>query len=191
MEVNAIDYKVIKSNRKSMSIEITKECKVLVRAPYYLSKEHIDIFVKNKNKWIKDKISEIEALKKAQNMQNIEKLSNEQLANVIEKAREIIPKKVEKYAKKIGVTYGNIRIKKQKTCWGSCSKKGNLNFNCLLMLMPNKVIDYIVVHELCHRKEMNHSKGFWREVENILPDYKTHKQWLKDNGWYVMEKVYN
>lgn len=191
MDNKEIDYEVIKSNRKSISIEITKECKVYVRAPYYLSKEHIEMFVKSKTKWIKTKQKELETIIKAKKAQNIEKLSNEQIISITNKAKEIIPKKVEKYAKQIGVTYGNIKIKKQKTCWGSCSKKGNLNFNCLLMLMPDNVVDYVVVHELCHRKEMNHANTFWNEVGKIIPDYKLHREWLKNNGWSVMDKMYN
>ena len=79
------------------------------------------------------------------------------------KALDYIPGRVKYYADIIGVTYGKITIRNQKTRWGSCSSKGNLNFNCLLMLMPPEVIDYVVVHELCHRKQMNHSKAFWRK----------------------------
>ena len=89
-------------------------------------------------------------------------------------------------AKIIGVDYGRITIRNQKTRWGSCSSKGNLNFNCLLMLTPPEVIDYVVVHELCHRKEMNHSKDFWREVEKVLPNYLDQVKWLKDEGSNVI-----
>jgi hypothetical protein len=73
-------------------------------------------------------------------------------------------------------------IKKNKTRWGSCSSKGNLNFNCLLMLALAEILDYVVVHELCHRKEMNHSKAFWAEVEKVLPDYRESVKWLKEKG---------
>ena len=86
------------------------------------------------------------------------------------------------FSKRIGVDYGRITIRNQKTRWGSCSSKGNLNFNCLLMLTPPEVIDYVVVHELCHRKEMNHSKKFWAEVEKVIPNYRDSEKWLKNEG---------
>ena len=87
----------------------------------------------------------------------------------------------------MGVDYGQITIRSQKTRWGSCSSKGNLNFNCLLLLAPPEVLDYVVVHELCHRKEMNHSPRFWAEVARVMPDYKVRRKWLKDNGNGLMQ----
>lgn len=101
----------------------------------------------------------------------------------------MIPERAAYYAEIIGVSYGRITIRNQKTRWGSCSGKGNLNFNCLLMLTPPEVLDYVVVHELCHRKEMNHSKRFWNEVEKVLPDYWESRKWLKENGGRIIERV--
>ena len=92
------------------------------------------------------------------------------------------------YAEKLGVSYGKITLRQQKTRWGSCAANGKLNFNWLLILAPPEVLDYVVVHELCHRREMNHSQAFWKEVEKILPDYRERQKWLKDNGWRLMEE---
>ena len=89
----------------------------------------------------------------------------------------------------MNVQYGRITIRNQKTRWGSCSSKGNLNFNCLLMLAPDEVVDYVVIHELCHLIEMNHSKAFWKQVEQMMPDYKKHRKWLKDHGNEIMERM--
>ena len=94
--------------------------------------------------------------------------------------------KIEEYALRwepvIGVKCEKWTIRYMKTRWGSCSSRGNLNFNWRLMLAPPRVLDYVVVHELCHRKHMDHSPAFWQEVGNLLPDYKTLRKWLKDNG---------
>ena len=91
-------------------------------------------------------------------------------------------RRVAKYASIVGVTIGRITIRSQRRHWDSCSAKGNLNFNCLLMLAPSEVLDYVVVHELCHRKYMNHSKQFWAEVAKVMPDYKKCERWLKEEG---------
>jgi len=80
------------------------------------------------------------------------------------------------------VSYGSITVRSQKTRWGSCSSRGNLNFNCLLMLTSPEVLDYVVLHELCHRKELNHSARFWAQVERVMPDYRLRRKWLKDHG---------
>ena len=88
----------------------------------------------------------------------------------------------------MGVTYNRITIRHQKIRWGSCTKTGNLNFNCLIMKMPDQVRDYVIIHELAHRKELNHSSKYWAIVAEYCPWYKQAKQWLKDNGQKLMER---
>ena len=104
-----------------------------------------------------------------------------------DEALRVIPERVRFYAPVVGVTYGRITIRNQRTRWGSCSAKGNLNFNCLLMKAPPEVLDYVVVHELCHRLEMNHSPRFWAQVERVLPDYKVSRKWLREHGNELMD----
>ena len=115
-------------------------------------------------------------------MDKIRKLSESELKEITKKAKKIIPIKVAYFADKMGVSYGRISIRHQRTRWGSCSREGNLNFNALLMLMPNELVDYVVVHELAHRKELNHSKRFYGVVESFLPDYKNREAQLKEVG---------
>ena len=103
------------------------------------------------------------------------------------KAKEELPAIVKKYASLMGVSYNRITIRHQKTRWGSCTKTGNLSFNCLLMKMPENVRDYVIIHELAHRKELNHSTKFWTIVAEYCPWYKDAKLWLKENGQELME----
>lgn len=113
---------------------------------------------------------------------NCGRFSEEYMQGLVKNAKEIIPVRTRHYARMMGVTYGRIAIRRQRTRWGSCSSKGNLNFNCLLILTPPEVMDYVIVHELCHLIEMNHSKEFWKGVEEIIPNYKEYRKWLKENG---------
>ena len=108
--------------------------------------------------------------------------TNKERAEGRKRAAEIIEARCRYYAPVMGVSYGTVTIREQKTRWGSCSAKGNLNFNWKLVLMPPEILDYVVVHELAHRIHMNHSAAFWAEVEKILPDYRERRQWLKVNG---------
>lgn len=86
------------------------------------------------------------------------------------------------WAPQLGVTFGRVSVKDQKSLWGSCSRAGNLNFSWRLTLAPPEVLDYVVVHELAHRLEMNHSPRFWAHVARLCPDYKKHRKWLRLNG---------
>ena len=110
-----------------------------------------------------------------------------EITDLTSKAKEELPVVVKKYADLMGVTYNRITIRHQKTRWGSCTKTGNLSFNCLIMKMPENVRDYVIVHELAHRKELNHSTKFWTIVTEYCPWYKEAKQWLKNNGQSLME----
>lgn len=187
MKREKIEMEVRRSNRKTMSVEVTKEAKVLVRAPYRMPMGEIQRFVSENSDWITKQIQKAEEKQKEQ--QKEQPLTMEQIHGLAEQALEELPKRVAYYAERIGVTYGRITIRNQKTRWGSCSGKGNLNFNCLLMLTPPEVQDYVVVHELCHRKEMNHSRQFWSEVEKVLPDYRERRKWLKENGGRIIGRM--
>jgi len=173
---------VIRSNRKTVAIQVNSDLSVTVRAPRSASEKDIEEILKKKEAWISKHIEKIKETKERFEAEPTEKLTREKVIALAEEALKVIPERVEYFAKVIGVTYGKITVRNQKTRWGSCSSKGNLNFNCLLMLAPPEVLDYVVVHELCHRKQMNHSKAFWLEVEKVLPDYKEVRKWLKEEG---------
>ena len=173
---------VIRSNRKTVAIQVNSDLSVTVRAPRSASEKDIEEILKKKEAWISKHIAKINKTKERLEAESTEKLTREKVIALAEEALKVIPERVEYFAKVIGVTYGKITIRNQKTRWGSCSSKGNLNFNCLLMLAPSEVLDYVVVHELCHRKQMNHSKAFWLEVEKVLPNYKEVRKWLKEEG---------
>ncbi|MCR5419560.1 MAG: M48 family metallopeptidase [Lachnospiraceae bacterium] len=178
------EYKLIRSKRKTLSLEITEDGTLLVRAPILLSEDKIRDFVEEKSAWIKK--SKEKVRKRRDKELRIEPLNRWELRDLYEEALRVLPSKVSYYASVIGVTYGHITIKNQKTLWGSCSSKGNLNFNCMLMKAPERVQDYVVVHELCHRKEMNHSKRFWKLVGSVIPDYKLCRKWLKEEGIIII-----
>lgn len=104
----------------------------------------------------------------------------------LKKAKEKIPERTAYYARLMKEHYKEIRIKDQRTRWGSCSSKKNLNFSWRLIMAPPEVLDYVIVHELCHLKFMDHSDNFWNHVEEVLPDYKVRQEWLKANGERLM-----
>lgn len=187
MDRKSIAVEVIRSNRKTMVIEVTRDAKVIVRAPARMPESEIQRFVSEKTGWIEKSLNKVR--KKQAEAKTREKLSADDIEKLAQQALLVIPPKVKYYAQRLGVTYGAITIRNQKTRWGSCSGKGNLNFNCLLMLTPEEIQDYVVVHELCHRKEMNHSERFWKEVERILPDYRERRKWLKEQGGIIIESM--
>ena len=169
-----LTYQLIRSERKTVSLQITQEGELVVRAPKRMAKAEIDRFVESKRGWIEKHLRQTEP--------DVPKMTEAEFDTLVRHALEVIPEVVARFAPVVGVTYGRITIRNQRTRWGSCSGKGNLNFNCLLMRTPDDVLEYVVVHELCHRKEMNHSPKFWAEVERVLPNYRESRRWLKENG---------
>lgn len=178
-----IPYRVIRSSRRTISVQITLSGEVLVRCPRRMSNADIRRFVESKSGWIEKRLEKRTAAAR------LPVFTDEQLQVLARQARQTIPERAAHFAPLVGVTYGRITIRSQHTLWGSCSSKGSLNFNCLLMLTPPEVLDYVVVHELCHRKEMNHSARFWAEVEHVLPDYEIQRKWLRENGTALISRL--
>ena len=174
-----MEYKIIRSARRTIALQILPQGQLLVRCPYRMDDTAVEKFVRSKEKWINKHLL----------TQPVAPISQSELKALALEAKDTIPQRVAYYAGVIGVSYGRITIRCQQTRWGSCSAKGNLNFNCLLMLAPPQVRDYVVVHELCHRKQMNHSKTFWTEVEKVIPDYQDCRKWLRQNGKNLMAKI--
>lgn len=179
------DIEIIRSKRRTISIEIKSDLSIIVRAPLKAKDSDIQKFIEEKSNWIKKHLKRITERKALQTP----KLTNAEIKALTDKAKTDIPERAAKYAEITDVTFDKITIRNQKTRWGSCSSKGSLNFNCLLMLCPEEVRDYVVVHELCHLIEMNHSARFWAEVERVLPDYRERKKWLKENGNIIIERI--
>ena len=175
-----ITVTIIRSGRKSIGLDVKPDGQVIVRVPQKLPEREISRFVIQHADWIQ-KHQELVKQQRQKNPQPRMR-SVEEIQKLADQALQVIPQRVAYYAPKVGVTYGKITIRNQKTRWGSCSSRGNLNFNCLLMLAPPEVIDSVVVHELCHRKEMNHSDRFYQEVLRVFPDYWKWNQWLKEHG---------
>ncbi|MBR5178930.1 MAG: M48 family metallopeptidase [Lachnospiraceae bacterium] len=186
MDNNITEYKmkIIKSNRRTMSATI-KDGIVVVRAPLRIADKEIMRFLQEHESWILKNLAKYQEMEK----QMGEPLKLEEIKELAEKALKEIPPIVKYYAEIIGVSYGRITVRNQTTKWGSCTAKGNLNFNCLLMLAPREVLESVIVHELCHRKYMDHSKRFYDEILKVFPDYHKWDKWLKDNGGILINRM--
>lgn len=182
-----LKYTLIRSARYSLAIQVTRDGGVVVRAPKRMPQYEIDKFVAEKRLWIEKHLHKMNV---ELDENPVRKLFEDELNALYDKALQVIPERVKIYAPKVGVSVNRITIRNQKTRWGSCSSKGNLNFNCLLMLTPIEVIDSVVVHELCHRLEMNHSKKFYDNIYRVYPEYDQWNRWLKENGSAIMRKAF-
>lgn len=178
---------VIRSQRKTLALRLLGPDSAEVRAPLHMPQSQIEDFLQKQRPWLEKHIRQLQELKARAAAQP--PFTDQEINALAHKALQIIPPRAAYFARQMGVTFGRITIRNQKTRWGSCSSKGNLNFNCLLALCPPEALDYVVVHELCHRKEMNHSPRFWAEVEKVLPDYRVWRAWLKREGKTLIDRM--
>ena len=189
MQIEGISAEIslIRSNRRSLAAEIMPDGSVKVRAPQRMPEQQIIRF-------LTEKAADIEKHVQRRSVQNqqlsaLPAFTQADIRELAGRAAAVIPQRVAYYAQKIGVTYGRITIRNQKTRWGSCTSEGNLNFNCLLMTAPQEVLDSVIVHELCHRLHADHSKAFYAEVYRAFPDYDRCSKWLKDNGSLLIRRM--
>ena len=174
-----IRVSVIRSARKSLGLEVRDANTVLARIPTRVSDRELKAFVENHRSWILEKtavMAEREENRKSTPAPLPELLSKTDWMKIQLK----IGKRVRHYCETMGVTVGYVTVKNQKTRWGSCSAKGNVNFNYQLAFLPDELLDYVVIHELAHRRHMDHSMAFWAEVEKYCPDYRERRERLKE-----------
>lgn len=174
-----IQIHVIRSSRRSVALEVRPNGTVLARIPYMFPDLDLKEFIGKHERWIFEK-SELSKRRinagKSKEVPTLDQLTTKEIENIKRK----ITDRVRHYCDVMGVSAGRITIRNQKTRWGSCSTKGNLNFNYQLFYLPDEILDYVVVHELAHRRYMNHSQEFWAEVEKYSPNYREYRKWLKE-----------
>lgn len=174
-----ISYILRKSKRaRRMRLAVYCDGSVIVTAPFDLKETSIERFIREKTDWLFGKI----AFFRQFNGKEIARYSEADYLKYKDQAYELTVKKLKQFNKIYGYTWNSVNIKNQKTRWGSCSKKGNLNFNYKVALLPDRLADYVIVHELCHLGEFNHSKKFWKLVSKSLPDHSAVRDELKKSG---------
>ena len=164
------DVKIIRSRRKTAAIEISRDADVILRLPLGATDEYASRLLEEKADWIARHLTQAR-----ERVDTAAPFTEREIRELAAQAKLLLPPRVEYFARLIGVSYNRITIRNQISRWGSCSSKGNLNFNCLLALCPDDVRDYVVVHELCHLKHFDHSPAFWAEVERVIPDWKARR----------------
>lgn len=178
-----LPFTVIKSKRKTYAISIDEEGSVIFRVPLHTSERQIMEIAEEKEHWIITHYLKVIEKKNSRPHSDLSAVQKTALKKRYkDAARDYIPKRVAYFQTMTGGNYTRITIRDQKTRWGSCSSNGTLSFNWRLMLAPPAILDYVVVHELCHLTHMNHSSAFWATVESVYPDYRTARKWLKEHG---------
>jgi len=168
------DYELVRTARKTLALYVRRDGRLEVRAPLRTSREQIDEFVRNKRDWIEKTRRRLSAGRR------IVRLTKKEEAAYKQQAKAYLQQKCRHFSEVMGVRHGEVRISGAKTRWGSCSRKGTINFTYRLMFVPEELADYVVVHELAHLKEMNHSGRFWSVVEQVMPDYRARRKKLRE-----------
>lgn len=166
-------YELIRSRRKTLAVEITRDCRVLVRAPLWLSQERIDQFVAQRADWIARHLAD-----QRRRADAAPPPTAEEITALKAQARLVLPERVAYWSRVTGLTPTNVKITAARGRYGSCSGKNSLCFSCFLMRCPQEAVDLVIVHELCHIREKNHGPRFYALLEQFLPDYKERKKLL-------------
>ena len=172
-----LEYELIRSKRKTLALYVRRDGRVEVRAPLRTSKSYIDDFVLKKRDWIENtqrRLSERQTGKKTI------RITAKEEAACKRKAQEYLLQKCHYFSGVMGLRPGEVRVNSAKTRWGSCNRKGTINFTYRLLFVPEEAVDYVVVHELAHLKEMNHSPRFWAVVESVMPDFRVRRKLLRE-----------
>ena len=169
-----IAYELIRSNRRTMSVEVDASGTVLVRAPRLMPKWCIEAFVRERQEWI-----ERAKDRQAKRQEKLPDIQEEDKPLYVKKARTILPPKIDYYARRMGVQPTGLTVTSARTRFGSCSGKNRLSFSWRLMAYPEEAIDYVVVHELAHIRYKDHSRAFYAFIESVLPDYRDRIRILK------------
>ena len=180
-------YELIRSSRRTVGMSLDREGNIIVRAPYLCPRATIERFVAEHADWIEKQRSKLK--RSAETAQFAGALSEADIKLLAKQMKAVLPEKLSRYASVLGVSFGRVTVRCQKSKWGSCSAQGNLNFNCLLMLAPEEVLDYVIIHELCHRRHMDHSKDFWADVALACPGYGDCRRWLRTEGPALMMRA--
>lgn len=180
-----MEYELIRGERRSIRLKLQDDGSLIVHAPRWMSRREVDAFVASKGRWIDEKRA---ILARSRREWGGRVLSETELAQLKEAARTDFSARLSRWAGRMGVAPAKLSIRTQHARWGSCSSRGAISLNALLMLAPEAVRDYVIVHELAHLREMNHSPRFWAVVAAALPDYAQSRDWLKNNGHALLQR---
>ncbi len=178
MESRSIPYSIRKSRRaRRLRVAVYCDSSVVVTVPWGFNESNLDFFLKQKWAWILDKVEHFKKFKGTSFIQGGKREYQKYKTLALVMAKQ----KIQEWNSFYRFSYNKVNVKNQKTRWGSCSKKGNLNFNYRIIFLSKEQLDYLIVHELCHLKEFNHSKRFWGLVEQTIPDYAKIKETLRNS----------